>query len=164
MRTVGPEGQELGGDGLAYLPALLVEDVELRDVVDVPLDADVFADVVAKLVVRVERPELGDPLVPHEGGVRLHEQHRRILPGRCRLLIAFAVLKEGDRRDPLLARVLEAPVLPGVVLRFLPLRPRLKELLHREQLPALEHPVHVLLPLGVGLGACEGARVALKPF
>ena len=61
LRTVRPEGQQLGGDGFAYLPALLVEDVELRDVVDVPLDADMLADVVAKLVVRVEGAELVDP-------------------------------------------------------------------------------------------------------
>ena len=61
LRTVRPEGQELGGDGFAYLPALLVEDVELRDVVDVPLDADMLADVVTKLVVRVECPNLVIP-------------------------------------------------------------------------------------------------------
>lgn len=164
LRTVRPEGQQLGGDGFAYLPALLVEDVELRDVVDVPLDADMLADVVTKLVVRVEGAELVDPLVRHAGGVGLHEQHRRILAGRSCLLIALAVLKEGDRRDPLLARVLEAPVLPGVVLLVLPLRPRLEELLHRQQLAALEHTVDVLLPFGVGLGAGEGARVALEPF
>ena len=123
-----------------------------------------LADVVTKLVVRVEGAELVDPLVRHAGGVGLHEQHRRILAGRSCLLIALAVLKEGDRRDPLLARVLEAPVLPGVVLLVLPLRPRLEELLHRQQLAALEHTVDVLLPLGVGLGAGEGARVALEPF
>ena len=55
-------------------------------------------------------------------------------------------------------------MLAGVILGVLPLRPDFEELLHRQQLPALKHLVDVLLPLGVGLGACQRARVALKPL
>ena len=80
------------------------------------------------------------------------------------LFIARAVLEHLDRRNPFLARVAQAAMLAGVILGVLPLRPDFEELLHRQQLPALQHLVDVLLPLGVGLGACEGARVALKPF
>ncbi|MPM75243.1 hypothetical protein SDC9_122235 [bioreactor metagenome] len=163
LGAMRPEGQELGGNRFADFPAFLVEDVELRDVVDVPLDADLLADVVAKLVVCVEGAELLDALVADEGGVGLHEQHRRVFARRSCLLVLGAVLIHLDRRDPLLPGVLEAPVLSGVVLLVLPLRPLLKELVHREQLAALKHFVDVLLPLGVGAGACEGARVALKP-
>ena len=55
-------------------------------------------------------------------------------------------------------------MLPGVVLLVLPLRPDLEELLQRQQLPPLKHGGDVLLPLRVGLGACEGADVALEPL
>ena len=55
-------------------------------------------------------------------------------------------------------------MLAGVILGVLPLRPDFEELLHRQQLPALQHLVDVLLPLGVGLRACQRARVALKPL
>ena len=55
-------------------------------------------------------------------------------------------------------------MLAGVILGVLPLRPDFEELLHRQQLPALQHLVDVLLPFGVGLGACQRARVALKPL
>ena len=164
MRTVGPEGQQLGGDGLAYLPALLVEDVELRHVVYVPLDAHGLPDVVRELVVGVGRAELLDAEVVDPGLVRLHEQHRRVLPGRRGLLVAGAVLEHLDGGEPLLARLLEAPVLPGVVLLVLPLRPEVEELLHRQQLPPLKHGGDVLLPLRVGLGARESADVALEPL
>ncbi|MPM57600.1 hypothetical protein SDC9_104422 [bioreactor metagenome] len=157
------EGQEFGGNGFANFPALIIKDIELCNVVDVPLDADLLADIVTKLVVGVKGAELLNTLVSDEGGVGLHEQHRRIFARRCRLFIAGAVLVHLDRCNPFLPGVLESPVLPGVVLLVFPLRPLLEELIHREQLAALKHFVNVLLPLGVGAGACEGARVALKP-
>ena len=138
------ELQELGGDGLADLSTVLVVDVELCDVVDVPLYADLLADVVTKLVVRVESAELLYTLIADEGEVCLHEQRRRILTGRSCLLIAGAVLKHINRCDPLLPGVLEPPVFSGVILRFFPLRPHLEELLHREQFPTLEHLVNIL--------------------
>ena len=139
--------------------ALQIVDVELGDVVDVPLDLDLLVLPEAELVVSVEDSELGDALVGHTGRVRLHEQHRRILPGRCRLFIAGAVGEQLARGDPLLLGVRQAPVLPGAVVQLLPLRPDLIELLHGQQLPALQHTLHVLVPLGVGLGAGEGTGV-----
>ena len=53
---------------------------------------------------------------------------------------------------------------PGVVFLILPLCPEVEELLHRQQLPALQHPVDVLFALGIGLRAGQRTGVAFKPF
>lgn len=105
QRAVLVIAQRLGRDRLADLLAAHFVNIELGDVVDVPLDRDLLVLVVAQLVVRVEDAELGDALAVDRRYRSAHQQHCRVLAGRRCLLEAWAVGEHLARCDPLLARV-----------------------------------------------------------